>query len=352
MDPEDFVFPYQATDLTEQINRIPNSYGLIRAMGLFGPDGGTPVISTVVEITIEDGILRVLPAKDRGGPGTPAERETGKKIFLEVPHFPDLDLITPQDIQNMMVIAARTRRPATVEDELAKRLRNIRNNHDITLEYLRMGALKGLILDGNGTTLYDLYDVFGFNKVTVDFLLGTAGTDIIDKCNQVFQSIASNLKGETMSRVEVLVDSSFFNKFIQHAKVAPYWTSNQLGVAAIAQMERTNLGGQWGRVFEFQNLLFREYYGSAPTRDNTGAKVTTPFLAAGYGTAYPAGTQNMFDTYFAPADDIRFVNTPGEQIYISPEVLKHGAGIELKSQSNPLPICKRPEALVEVRSSN
>lgn len=350
MDPEDFVFPYTATDLTEQINRIPNSYGLLRAMGLFGL--GTSMISTIVELTIEDGVLRVLPAKDRGGPGTPGERETGKKVFLEIPHFPDLDLITPQDIQNLMVIQARTKRPATVDDELAKRLKVIRNNHDITLEYLRMGALKGLILDGNGTTLYDLYDVFDIDKVTVDFVLGTEATDIISKCDEVFQSVATNLKGETMSRVEMLVDSTFFNKLIQHPNVSKYWTSNQQGVAALAQMERTQLGGQWGRIFDFQNILFREYYGAAPTRDGGGNKVSTPFLAANYGVAYPGGTQSMFETFFAPADDIRFVNTPGQDIYISPEVLKHGAGIELKSQSNPLAICKRIEATVEVHSSN
>lgn len=349
MDPQDFVFPYTATDLTEQINRIPNSYGLIRAMGLFNE---ASTISTIVEITIEDGVLRVLPSKDRGAPGTPAERETGKKIFMEIPHFPDLDLITPQDIQNLMVIAARTRRPATVDDELAKRLANIRANHDITLEFLRMGALKGLILDGNGTTLYDLYNVFDINKVTVDFTLSTDATDIISLCDQVFQSVAKNLKGETMSRVEAVVDSAFFNKLIQHPNVSKYWLNNQLGVAALAQMQRAELGGQWGRVFDFQNIIWREYYGSAPTKDAGGNKVTTPFLAAKHGVAYPVGTRNMFNTYFAPADDIRFVNTPGEQIYISPEVLKHGAGIELKSQSNPLAVCNRLEATVEIISSN
>jgi len=349
MDPEDFVFPYTATDLTEQINRIPNSYGLLRAMGLFGD--GTPVVSTTVEIRIEDGVLRVLPAKERGAPGTVGQRETGTSIFLSVPHFPSLDLITPQDIQNMMIVIARTKRPATVEDELAKRLLNIRRNHDITLEYLRMGALKGLILDGDGTTLYDLYDVFGINKVTVDFALGTDDTDVIAKCDQVYHSIADNLKGETMTGVEVLVDGGFFNRLIQHPNVEKYWTSNQLGVAEFAKMRRAELGQSWGRTFEFQQIIWTEYRGSAPVKA-AGAATSVPFIAANYGHAYPTGTQNAFETFFAPADDIRFVNTPGENIYISPEILKHGEGIELKSQSNPLPIVKRPELLVEIHTSN
>lgn len=350
MDPEDFNFPYTATDLTEQVNRIPNSFGLIRAMGLFDDEG---VISTVVEIRIEDGVLRVLSAKERGAPGIVGDRETGKTIFMEVPHFPDLDLITPQDIQNMMVLVGRSKRPAVLDDEVAKRLKNIRNNHDVTLEYLRMGALKGLIKDGDGTTLYDLYDVFGIVKKQVDFVLGTDTTDVIAKCDEVFQHIATNLKGETMSGVEVLVDSGFFNKLIQHPKVEKYWTSNQQGIVAIAQAERQQLGGQWGRIFDFQNIRFREYYGSAPVRSGaSGAKSSEKFIAAGYGHAYPTGTMDTFKTWFAPANDVRFVNTIGQDIYVSPEVLKHGAGIELKSESNPLAICKRPEVLVEIRTSN
>lgn len=349
MDPENFNFPYTATDLTEQVNRIPNSYGLIEAMGLFDVEG---VISTVVEIRIEDGVLRVLPAKERGAPGTPGQRETGKTIFMEVPHFPDIDLITPQDIQNLMILVGRSKRPATLDDEMAKRLRNIRNNHDITREYLRMSALKGLLKDGNGVTLYDLYEVFGQTKKTIDFKLGTAGTDIIDKCGELFQHIAENLKGETMSGVEVLIDPKFFTRFVQHAKVEKYWTGHQEGVTAIARAERERLGGQWGRIFDFQNIRFREYYGSAPVRDANNDVVNERFIEANHGHAFPVGTMDTFKTWNAPADDIRFVNTVGQDIYISPEILKHGAGIELKSESNPLSVAKRPEVLVEIFSSD
>lgn len=349
MDPEDFNFPYTGTDLTEQVNRIPNSYGLIRAMGLFSEEG---VISTVVEIRLENGVLRVLPAKERGAPGTPGQRETGKTIYMEVPHFPDLDLITPQDIQNLMIVVGRSKRPATLDDEMTKRLANIRNNHDITLEYLRMSALKGLLKDGNGTTLYDLYEVFGQTKKTIDFKLGTAGAKIIDKCDELFGHIADNLRGETMSGVEVLVDNKFFNAFIQHPEVAKYWTSNQQGIQAIAQMERQNLGGQWGRVFDFQNIRWREYYGSAPVRNANNEVINERFIEDKHGHAFPVGTMDTFKTWFAPANDIRHVNSVGQQVYISPEILKHGEGIELKSESNPLTIPKRPEVLVEIFSSD
>lgn len=347
MDPEDFIFPYTATDLTEQVNRIPNNYGLIRALDLFQTEG---VISTVVEIRLEDGVLRVLPAKERGAPGTPGQREPGKTIFMEVPHFPDMDLITPQDIQNMLIVVARAKRPATLDDEMVKRLSNIRNNHDITLEYLRMCALKGQLRDGNGVLLYDLFEVFDRTKKTIDFALGNPNTDVIAKCAELFQHVAENLLGEVMMGVETLIDPGFFNQFIQHPKVEKYWIGHQEAVTAIALAERQRLGGQWGRIFDFQNIRFREYYGSAPVRNVNNEVVNERFIAPNYGHAFPVGTLDTFKTWFAPANDIRFVNTIGEEIYISPEILDHGAGIELKSESNPLTVPKRPEVLVEIHA--
>jgi hypothetical protein len=338
-------FPFTAIQLSTAVNRIPNNYGLLNALGLFPGQGS---ISTIVEITIEDGTIRVLPAKERGAPGTSGDRGTRKSYWVEVPHFPMEDLITPRDLQNMLTIVAQSKTPRTMEDELAKRLFSIRNKHAITLEWVRMGALKGLITDGNGDTLLDLYAFFGITKNTIDFLLGTAGTDIIDKCTQLRQSIATNLKGEVMTRPEVLVSTSWFNKFVQHPKVEKFWINWQ-AASELARAKFDPMGGQLGRVFEFQQILFREYYGVAPVGK---PPVSTAFVPVDYGYAYPAGTMNTFETWFAPADDIRVVNQPGQELWISPKILDHGEGVELKSQSNPLALCKRPETLVEVRTSN
>ena len=59
----------------------------------------------------------------------------------------------------------------------------------------------------------------------------------------------------------------------------------------------------------------------------------------------------MFKTWDAPANDIRYVNTRGQPIYVSPRVLEHGQGLELLSQSNTLPVVRRPQATVQITSS-
>lgn len=341
----DFEFPFTSLQLSTAVNRIPNNYGLLNALGLFPSEGS---VSTIVEITIEDGTIRVLAAKERGAPGMSNDRGPVKKFWVEIPHFPMQDFIGPADIQNMINMAGRSSQARTLESEMAKRLFAIRNKHAITLEWVRMGALKGVITDGNGDTLLDLYDFFGINKKTIDFALGTAGTDIIGKCTELRQSIATNLKGEVMTRPEVLVDSSFFGKFVQHAKVEKFWINWQ-AAGELARGNINSIGGQLGRTFEFQQILWREYYGTAPVGKPA---VSTPFVPVDYGYGYPAGTMNTFETWNAPAHDIRVANQPGQDVWVSPKVLDHGEGVELKSQSNCLAICKRPEILVEVHTSN
>src|ERR1043165_4064433 len=156
-----------------------------------------------------------------------------------------------------------------------------------------------------------------------------------------------------MTRPEVIVDTSFFNKFIQHAKVEKYWLQWSAAMALAAPtmapgtgpIDRNGQPTALGRSFEFQNIVWREYNGKAPIGKT---RVATAFVPADSGVAYPASTMKMFETWDAPPNDIRFVNQPGQEISISPKILDHGEGVELKSQSNPLAICKRPEALVEV----
>lgn len=345
------LFPFTATQLTEQVDRIPNLYGLIGELGLFPSEGST---SRIVELRYENHQLRVLPAASRGTPGTPAQSRTAKSVYVEIPHFPEVDLITPDDVQDIIVQIGMTKRPTTVEEEVSKRLIDIKRTHDITKEWLRSGALQGVIKDGNSQSLLDLYGALGVTKTTVHFDLSNESAVMSDKCRQVFQAVATNLQGEVMTGVEAIVDPTFFQAFVTHPSVEKFYVQAEQAVL-LAQIVRKESSGQmWGREWTFGNILFREYYGTAPVKADaqaTTAITSTPFWAANTGTAYPRGTSKMFRTYNGPAHDLRQVNQLGSEVYISPKFLDHGEGIELKSESNPLTICRRPEAVVQMDAS-
>lgn len=342
----DIVFPYTAVQMTGQVNRFPNLYGLLNDLDLF-PSAGS--VSTLIEVRRDEHTLSVLPAKERGAPPSVAERKRGDVLYFEVPHFPHLDLITPRDLQNMVSVNGSSVHPRTLAEEMAKRLFAIRNKHAVTREWIRMGALKGRIVDGEDNPVYDLFEAFGFTKKVVYFDFSNNSADIDGQCAALFEHIATNLRGEVMSRVEAIVSPSFFNKFIQHPKVQKFWL-NWSNAEKLAQVDRTKTGGQLGRTFVYQNIMFREYYGLAPVKIG-GAPVSKPFVDADKGHAYPAGTLDTFKTYDAPPDDIRYANEmPGAEVFISPKILDHGQGVELLTQSNQLALVRRPEVLVEVNA--
>ena len=49
-----------------------------------------------------------------------------------------------------------------------------------------------------------------------------------------------------------------------------------------------------------------------------------------------------------PADFNEAVGTVGQEYYAKQEPRKFGRGVDIHTQSNPLPLCMRPEVLVEL----
>lgn len=348
----EILLPYTDVDLTQEVNRIPNSYGLLNALNIAPNE---PKGSRYVRIGYRDGQIYVLAAEPRGAPGDVGENDNENSIILEIPHFPHIDFIGPDDIDNVLEIINGQITPASLDREVARKLETIRRKHGITREYVRLGMLKGLIKDGKGRTLYDLYDVFGIDKKTVDFVLGTTSTNLMDKCEEVRDHIQTNLQGETSNGIECIVAPSFFSKLVAHPNAEKFWLQAQ-NSAYHTEIMRSTLGGNWGRVFMFGEIMWREYKGSLPVKSSSGAISSEPNVAAGKGHAYPTGTQSMMRTYDGPVYHIDRMNQDiapnGEPILITTEALKHGAGYEMKSQSNVLAICKQPECQVEVTTSN
>lgn len=348
----EILLPYTDVELTEEVNRIPNTYGLLNELGLAPNE---PKGSIFVRIEYRDGLIYVLAASERGGPAQVGPGETGNGLIIEIPHFPHLDKISVDDIDGVLEVLNGQITPASLERETARKLMSIRRKHSITREYVRLGMLKGLIKDGRGKTLYDLFDLFGITKKVVDFDFGPTTTDIMAKCEEVIDHITVNLQGETMRGVEAIVSPSFFSKLIQHPKVEKFWIQAQ-NAALHTTITRDRRGGSWGRLFEFGEILFREYKGSLPVRSLNGQISQEANIAAGKGHAVPVGTQEMFKTYDGPIYHIDRVNQAigdvSEPIFISTKVLDHGEGIEMKSQSNVLAICKQPECQVELTTSS
>lgn len=330
------MWSFTAIHLTQTVNQIPNVWGYLGELD-YAPGEG--VDSTIVEINMTSQGVRVLPQVPRGGPASTKGAPGEKSEFLRIPSFPQTHLITPQDVQDWLKKANRQINPVTLEQSLADRLEMMRKDHDYTLEYQRVGSAKGKLLDGAGNEMLDLFDVFDVVQKVVDFALDDDATEVKLKCNEVVAYIRANLEGETMNGVDMLVDKEFFDAFIVHPNVEKYYLGYLEALALAQQTNET----QYGRVFKFGGIQFREYDASVNLYDGS----TVPMIGAGLGHAVPTGTQDAWQTYFGPPDDIRFANSGGLEVYMSQEMMKHGKGIELKSESCPLACYRRPKLLVK-----
>ena len=71
----------------------------------------------------------------------------------------------PEDVQD--VRAFNSTEPETIANRLARKQANLRRDIEATLEYHRVGAVKGQVLDADGSTvLFDSFAAFGKTKKT------------------------------------------------------------------------------------------------------------------------------------------------------------------------------------------
>jgi hypothetical protein len=220
---------------------------------------------------------------------------------------------------------------------MERKLTRMRAKHAQTREYMEVNALRGIVKDGAGLTLYNYFEEFGLEQQSVDFLLGTASTNVQAKCREVLRDIEAELKGEMMTGVLALVSPGFFDKLIGHAKVEEAF-----------KYYSTNGPQPFGRRFRFSGVMFEEY--SAPVTLSTGAMET--LIPPNEGIAFPLGTMDTFVTYGAPANLIETVNTVGLPIYARQLARQDGSAIDIKTEGSPLPVNKRPRLAVRILTSN
>jgi len=328
--------PFEVVDLTEELNIIPNTWGLINELGIFNPE---PVTQHTVVVEAVSGTLSVIPDRIRGEKNN-VNKDDNRVIYsFPIPHFPLDDQLTPQDLQGKRAYGSDTADVAA--EVIARKLVRIRRNHSITMEAARAYAITtGAIYAPNGTVADNYYTTFGITRTTVDFVLGTATTDIVGKVEATIAAIQDNIQsGEVVNEVFVLCSPTFFSALINHPKVIDaykYYTSTQ-------QPQRDRLGSGLYRKFYHCGATFIEYRGSYNG---------TALIPAGDAYAIPMGTMDVFKTYFSPANKMALVNTLGQEAYVFQYNDTRDEGILLQSESNHLHLVRRPGAIIRLFSSN
>ena len=175
---------FSMASLTAAINLIPNRYGRLEQLDLFP---AKPVRTRQVVIEERNGTLNLLPTLPLGGPSTVECARQAQIALLRHPaHAAGRRRAARRSAGGACLRFGnrdRSRSPASWRSIW----RRMRNKHAITLEHLRMGALKGVILDADGSVLHNLYTDFGIAPKSVNFALATETTNVRNKCVEVMR---------------------------------------------------------------------------------------------------------------------------------------------------------------------
>ncbi len=321
---------FGVTNLTRTLVDIPSVPTRIGELGLF-EEGGITTTSMMIE-RMGDG-LKLVPSATRGSSGEPVTTKGRSLIPVKAVHLPQRGSVLADEVQGVRAFGSESELDA-VQNLVRKKLDKMKRQLDLTLEYHRIGAIKGKVMDSDGSSvLLDVYDTFGMTQVTHNFALSTASTSVKKKIIALRRAVQTALGGLSYQRIHVMCSRGFFDDLIGHSSVESAFTL--LNSNAFA---RTDPNGG----FEMAGVTFEEYGGAVNGMD---------FIEAGAAYAFPIGVPGLFTTDYAPADYMETVNTIGLPYYAKQEPMRMNKGVEFEAQSNPITLCTRPESVIKLTNA-
>lgn len=330
--------PFNVISMTDAINKIPFVAGRAGQV-IDWNEQGVPTTSIMLEEV--NGVLTIINPSPRGGPGAAIAKQKRTARTLTIPHYQRDDAIYADEVQGVREFG-QEQSVKTVQGVVNARMAEHATDMDLTLEYQRVGAVKGVILNGDGSTLYDLFSEFGVSQdAEVDFDLDAASpaAGVLRKaCAAQVRAIADHLGGIGFSHVHAFCGDAFFDDLMAHTEVRASYIGTSM-----AEVLRTGYvlpnGQKIYGAFEFGGIVWENYRGTYSG--------TSKIIDTNKCHLFPMGVPRLFRTVYAPADYVETVNTIGLPRYAKQFPMLNGKGISIEMQSNALSYCTRPNVLIK-----
>lgn len=338
---------FTSVALTQGILKVPYRPVGLGALNLFTE---VPVRGKFAAIEQAQGKLTVIPTSARGAPPTPRDKAQDKRQarYFEIPRLAHEDTIYATEIENVRAFM----RPGQngmemvtelmqLQEESARRLAGptgLQASLEYTRERHRLGALRGAVIDADGTIIYNWWEEFGISQpAATPFNLAaqTVGT-LRPLVNQIARTIARKSQGAftPASRVMALCGDAFWDAFINHVDVRETY----LNWAAAADLRNGAEFAAFGE-FRFGDITFFNYRGSDDT--------TTISVASNACYFFPENAPGIFQEVLGSAEFFPWVNQPGLKEYVLPiPDTERNAWFKQEIYAYPLFICTRPEVLM------
>lgn len=323
---------FDCVEMTDAVNKLPLMP--MRFSSMFESAG---VRTTTVGLELLHNRITLISDQQRGSePEFLAGRGRKREIkTLTTTHLAQADVLAPEDIQDVRAFGSTELVSAAtvVNDKMSILKRNL----DMTREFHRLGAVKGIVLDADGTTvLHNLFDTFGVKQKKFEVAFPSTApvseNPILKAVIGAKRAAEQAMGGNAYYRFEAIIGSDFYDMLTGHELVRKYFEDWLARKADFGDNDYRSRGFTYGGVTFYEAS---EVVGGQKLVENKK------------GHLYPVGP-GIWKQYHAPADWMETANTVGLPYYARMDERLRGRGFDIEVQSNPLTLCIYPEALVEL----
>jgi hypothetical protein len=330
---------FTQVEMTDALERTEYKPGYLGTLGIFEP---APIRTDKFSIEKREHVLSLIQTSERGAPLEQQKRDQRDIRDFRTRRVAKGDTIMASEIANIRAFGKESELQQ-VQAEVMLRMRNLRDDVDLTHENLRLGALQGIVLDADGSTIYNWFTEWGITQPTeIDFDLDNANPAegaVRLKCNEVVRGMWRAAKGSMVGTTELigLCGDTFYDQLTTHKEVRATYLNQQAAA---------ELRGPVGRVFSqlsYGDITFVNYRG---TDDNS--KVAVPATKCKF---FPRGARGLFKHVMSPGESFDLVNTPGRPFYaIQVPDRDRNMFVDVEVYSYPMYICTNPGVLFRARN--
>lgn len=293
---------FGSVTMTPALDRVPYVPNLLGGeLNVFETE---PSPTTVVAVEKRQGRLSLVPVSQRGAPLPQSKQDPRDMRNFSTVRVAKGDRLNTSELQNIRAFGSTTELE-NVQAEVIRRQVKLRRDVELTHEHMRLGAVQGLLLDADGSIIYNFFTEWGIAApAEVDFDLDNAAPAVgvlRKKCASVVRAMVKASYGliTPQSRIIGLCGDAFFDDLINHPHVQKTY-ENWEAAQALRDAPIWSL-------FRFGGIDWLNYRG---TDDGSTVAIGTDKVKF-----FPANSPGAFLRVNGPGEGDEWVNRPGQDIY-------------------------------------
>lgn len=338
------IFNGDAFRTTTLIAALENSEYVPSRLGQIGLFTSTPIRTESISIEMrQNNTLKLIPTSQRGAPVVQTTQGKRRMRSFGTTRIGAGDRVMASELAFVRQFGEE-QAVQQVQAEVARRWTGptgLINTVDLTLEHMRLGAIKGQMIDADGSVIEDWVTAFDapgstpsvIPTITFDFTT-LANGELREKLVKLKRDIARNSDGvwTAQTKIHVLCGDNFFDKLAQNAEVREHY-KNRVNAALVVE------GYDAFDTIEFHGWIFENYRG---TDDES-----TVAIGVDEAHAFPVNTAGAFLHAKAPGESFEDLGMLGKDLYplITPDLTGHNRYVDLEVLAYPLFVTTRPKML-------